>query len=199
MSGKTESDGEAFNLKGQLLIAMPGMGDERFARSVILICSHSDEGSMGFIVNQPVVSPSFVEVLDELDMPEQIALLEKQDREIDIHRGGPVEKGRGFVLHTLEYGTAATARIGDIAGLTATLDVLKALSSINPPQDYLMLLGYSGWSEGQLEQEIAENGWLTVAATRELLFETEPALRYGAALSALGVSEATLSASAGHA
>ena len=188
-----------FNLKGQCLIAMPGMGDQRFARAVILICSHSDEGSMGFILNQMVVTPTFVDILDELGLEEEQQIFEKSGREMPVYRGGPVEKGRGFVLHTLDFGTGSTARVGDIAGLTATVDALKKLSSDHPPDDALMLLGYAGWSAGQLEQEIAENGWLTVPSSHELIFDTEPALKYDAALAVLGVSEATLSSASGHA
>ncbi len=200
MSGDTKSgrDG-AFNLKGQCLIAMPGMGDKRFARSVILICSHDASGCMGFIINQAVVSPAFTDILDELNLNEEAENLRKEEREVPIYRGGPVEKGRGFVLHSLDFGGSSTARIGDFLGLTATLDALKAIAGPTPPKDVMMLLGYAGWSSGQLEQEIAENGWLTVEATHELIFDTDTMLKYDAALADLGVSEATLSASAGHA
>ena len=194
-----DTTGSSFNLKGQCLVAMPGMGDQRFARSVILICSHNDEGSMGFILNQPVLSPTFPEILDELKLAPEKDFCIANDIEVDIYRGGPVEKGRGFVLHTLDYSTQQTARIDDLAGLTATLDALRHISSPEPPRQYLMLLGYSGWSAGQLEQEIAENGWLTVPASKQLIFDTDPMLMYDAALAAIGVSEATLSSASGHA
>jgi len=175
------------------------MGDERFARAVILICSHSDEGSMGFIINQLVVTPTFTDILEELELTEHQEIFEASGRSLPIYRGGPVEKGRGFVLHSLDFGASSTARIEDVAGLTATVDALKKVASDDPPEDVLMLLGYAGWSAGQLEQEIAENGWLTVPSSRELIFDTEPALKYDAALAVLGVSEATLSSASGHA
>lgn len=187
------------DLKGHLLIAMPGMEDTRFARSVVLICSHSSDGSMGFILNQSVASPQFVEILDELDMADQAKELESQGRQVPIFRGGPVEQGRGFVVHSLDYSSSASARIGDLAAVTATLDVLRALAGPTPPEDSIMLLGYAGWSEGQLEDEIAHNGWLTIPASRKLVFQTHHTMQYDAALAELGVSEATLSASAGHA
>ena len=154
---------------------------------------------MGFILNQPVLSPTFPEILDELKLAPEKDFCIANDIEVDIYRGGPVEKGRGFVLHTLDYSTQQTARIDDLAGLTATLDALRHISSPEPPRQYLMLLGYSGWSAGQLEQEIAENGWLTVPASKQLIFDTDPMLMYDAALAAIGVSEATLSSASGHA
>jgi len=188
-----------FSLKGQCLIAMPGMGDPRFMRSVILICSHLRDGCMGFIINQPVISPTFNEVLDELGLDDHKIDLEAGEDDIQIHRGGPVEKGRGFVLHSRDFSSSSTAKVTEFAGLSATLDVLRVISGAASPTDVRMFLGYSGWSAGMLEQEIAENAWLTVAASRKLIFQTESALIYDAALAELGISEATLSSSAGHA
>lgn len=188
-----------FDLKGQCLIAMPGMGDPRFLRSVILICSHLHDGCMGFIINQPVISPTFNEVLDELGLDDNKIDVEAGEVEIPIHRGGPVEKGRGFVLHSRDFSSSGTAQVTDFVGLSATLDVLKVISSSTPPKDVRMFLGYSGWSAGMLEQEIAENAWLTVPASRALVFNIDADLIYGAALAELGISEATLSATAGHA
>ena len=154
---------------------------------------------MGFILNQPISSPSFTNVLDELGMGEQIELLLEQDRQIDMFRGGPVEQGRGFVVHTLDYSSPASARVNDLGGVTATLDALRSISGKNPPEHSIMFLGYAGWGEGQLEAEIAQNGWLTTPATQQLVFETHHTLQYDSALAALGISEATLSANAGHA
>jgi len=193
MSKKSSS---ALELKGQLLVAMPGMQDHRFERTVILICSHSDKGSMGFILNQPVASPKFDEILDELKIADQ----ERHHGEtVPVFRGGPVEKGRGFVLHSLEYTTKASTRIHDLAGITATIDALKQLVSEKPPQHSIMLLGYAGWSAGQLEVEIGQNGWLTVPATPEIIFETNHSNKYRAALASLGISEELLSANSGNA
>jgi len=188
-----------FNLKGQCLIAMPGIEDPRFARSVIFICSHKTEGSLGFVINQPVVSPTFRDILEELNLNTELDILRKQERVVDVYRGGPVEQGRGFVIHSPDYGGPSTTKVGDVACISATFDVLRRLASPNPPMEYRMMLGYSGWSAGQLEEEIAQNGWLTVPATRKLLFHTSHEMQYDTALADLGISEATLSANAGHA
>ena len=175
---------------------MPGMEDPRFARSVILICSHSNDGSMGFVLNQPVVSPKFSEILDELSITDY-----KDDLvdTIPVFRGGPVEMGRGFVLHSLDYSTSASSRIGDLACISATLDALRSIASPTPPDHAIMMLGYAGWEAGQLEEEILQNGWLTTPATHEILFETDHSRQYAAALETMGISEELLSASSGHA
>ncbi len=188
-----------FNLVGQCLIAMPAMGDARFARSVVLICSHNADGAMGFVINQKVVTPAFTDILEELKLGDAADQLRRSGRTVPVHRGGPVEKGRGFVLHSFDFGATSTARVGDTACLTATLDVLKKICSDNPPEQHLMLLGYSAWSAGQLEKEIAENAWLTVHSNPSLIFDTPTDSIYDVALSELGISEAALSAFAGHA
>ncbi len=187
------------DLRGHFLIAMPGLRDDRFARSVVLVCSHSDEGAMGFVLNKRVVTPTFMEILEELDLDMEIARQKRVRSEIDVFSGGPVEQGRGFVIHTLDYGSPGTTRVGDLGGVTATLDVLRALSGPHPPQKSIVVLGYSGWSAGQLEQELAQNAWLTVPATPKLLFDTAYDSRYTAALATLGVSEEMLSSQAGNA
>ncbi|MEP1206647.1 MAG: YqgE/AlgH family protein [Rhizobiaceae bacterium] len=187
---------QPLKLKGQLLVAMPGMVDPRFARSVILICAHSSEGSMGFVLNQPVVSPKLTEILDELDVTDRNDAVAEQ---VNVFRGGPVEQGRGFVLHSLDYSSPASTRVKDLAGVTATLDALQRIASDNPPENALMLLGYAGWSAGQLEEEILQNGWLTTPATHEIVFETPHCDQYEAALASLGISEELLSAESGHA
>lgn len=178
---------------------MPGMEDTRFARAMIFMCSHSEEGSMGFILNQPVATPLFTDILQELGFDKLVSSLQKEDRQIPVFRGGPVEQGRGFVLHTLDYGNTSSSRIGDLAGVTATLEALRALAGSSPPEHSIMCLGYAGWSGGQLESEIVQNGWLTMPATHELLFKTHHTMQYDAALAAMGISEATLSTNIGHA
>lgn len=187
------------DLKGNLLIAMPGMEDTRFARAVVFVCSHNAEGSMGFILNQPLTSPGFSEILAELEMKDEVDELAEAERVVPVYRGGPVEQGRGFVIHTLDYGAPSSARVGDLACVTGTLDALRRISSDRAPEYFTMLLGYAGWSDGQLDEEIAQNAWLTLPATRELLFKTPHENLYNAALHAMGISEMTLSASAGHA
>ncbi|MEL7228906.1 MAG: YqgE/AlgH family protein [Pseudomonadota bacterium] len=189
----------ALKLKGHLLIAMPGMADERFAKTVIFIVSHDETGSMGFVLNQPVVEPTFSDILDELKMKAALENLRRLKREIPVFRGGPVEQGRGFVIHSLEASTKSSARVDDLCAVTATLDILKTMSGERPPAQSRMMLGYSGWSAGQLENEIAQNGWLTTKATREIIFAESPKAQYDMALGLLGISQATLSASAGRA
>ena len=193
-SGKTEQ----MKLKGHLLVAMPSMQDPRFARSVILICAHSDEGSMGFVLNQPVASPSFSEILDELSVPDE-DIVEAKAEAIQVFRGGPVEQGRGFVLHTLDYSTSSSTRVDDLACITATMDALRRIASPEPPEGHILFLGYAGWSSGQLEEEILQNGWLTMPATREIIFNTSFEQQYEASLARLGISEELLSANPGHA
>jgi putative transcriptional regulator len=190
------ANAKPLRLKGQLLVAMPGMLDPRFARSVIFICAHSDDGSMGFVLNQPVASPKLSEILHELEIEVDDP---KAADKITVFRGGPVEQGRGFVLHSQDYSTPASTRVDDLACVTATLDALRHLASDHPPEHSIMLLGYAGWSAGQLEEEILQNGWLTTPATREILFETSYAKQYEAALASLGISEELLSADSGHA
>ncbi len=187
------------DLTGHLLIAMPGMGDERFARAVVLISAHTEDGAMGFILNRKVASPTFLEILDELDLDMEAARQRRLKGSVPVFSGGPVEQGRGFVLHSLDYGSPGTVRIGDVGGVTATLDVLRALAGPLPPNKAVMVLGYSGWSDGQLEAEIGQNGWLTLPATQKLVFETHHEEIYREALAALGVSEELLSASPGRA
>lgn len=187
------------DLTGHLLIAMPDMGDERFARTVVLVSAHTQDGAMGFVLNQKVASPSFVDILEELELETEAERQKQEHTEIAVFSGGPVEQGRGFVLHSLDYGSPGTTRIADLGAMTATLDILRALSGPYPPSDSIMLLGYAGWSAGQLEDEVAHNGWLTLPATQQLVFKTPYYQKYKAALAALGVSEEALSASAGHA
>ena len=195
----TDDQADGLDLRGHLLVAMPGMVDARFARSVVLLASHSPEGAMGFVLNRKVATPDFLEILTELNLDMEVARQRRQERTIPVFSGGPVEQGRGFVIHTLDYGSPGTARIGDLAGVTATLDVLRALAGPHPPRKSIMMLGYAGWGAGQLEREIAANGWLTLPATRELLFATDHKARYETTLAAMGISEALLSAEAGRA
>ena len=190
---------DTFSLRGHLLVAMPGMSDPRFARSVILICSHSADGAMGFVLNREIATPHFEDILEELGMDDESSLYEDQPRKVDVYQGGPVEKGRGFVLHSLDFGVAGTTKIADFCAMTATLEALRAVAGLSPPDHALMMLGYSGWGAGQLEQEIVDNGWLTVEATQQLLFETPTDGQYDAALALLGVDESALSATSGRA
>ena len=182
-------------LAGQILIAMPGLADPRFDRSVILICAHSEDGAMGLIVNKPLEDMRFDELLDQLSIPRA-----PEGRDIRVLMGGPVDRGRGFVLHTADWaaGKATLAVPGGYA-MTATQDILEALAKGGGPEHALLALGYSGWGAGQLESEIARNDWLTTAAPEGLVFGAEDSAKWAAALKAMGIDPLTLSAAAGRA
>jgi putative transcriptional regulator len=189
-------------LDGQLLIAMPAMTDKRFARSVIYLCAHSAEGAMGLIINQEAPHISFLELLEQLKIVSEDAAtsLSNSLAETPVHMGGPVETGRGFVLHSSDYVSAdSTMRIGDAFCLTATVEILKAIAERKGPKRSILALGYAGWSAGQLEREIQANGWLNCPADLDLVFETDLADKYDGALSRIGVSKAHLVNDAGHA
>ncbi|OAM73954.1 hypothetical protein A3840_16865 [Devosia elaeis] len=188
------------SLEGQFLVAMPDMADERFAESVILVVGHGDEGAMGLVVNHELANLRFADILDELDLgdPDAVIRLPDSIRERAVMRGGPVEKGRGFVLHSGDYHSGNTYRVAEDVGLTATLDILKAMAFGPAPRSALFALGCCGWGAGQLEDEIGANGWLTVPFSRELLFETPVDQRYEKALASLHITRATLSTEAGH-
>lgn len=189
-------------LKGQFLVAMPEMGDERFKGTVIYLVGHGDEGAMGLVVNQSLEDMRFADILEELGIGEKddIIQLPEQVKGRQVLRGGPVQRGRGFVLHSPDYFREDNSyTVTEEVCLTATLDVLKAMAFHNAPTDALFALGYCGWSPGQLEEEIKHNGWLTVPYSRHLLFEAPIEARYEAALGQLGITRATLSTMAGNA
>jgi putative transcriptional regulator len=189
-------------LDGRLLIAMPVMGDPRFERSVIYLCAHSSEGAMGIIVNRPAGSIDFPELLVQLDIikkVDQIKLPEHAES-MKVLRGGPVETGRGFVLHSSDfYIEKATLRIDQGICLTATVDILKAIASGAGPKHAILALGYAGWGAGQLENEIQHNGWLHCDADPDLVFGDDVDEKYLRALHKIGIDPGMLSADAGHA
>lgn len=188
-------------LDGQVLVAMPSMEDDRFARTVIYICAHSSEGAMGIVVNKPAPHISFPDLLVQLDViseGEEIRLPEKAGA-IQVLRGGPVESGRGFVLHSADFSIEdSTLPIDDGICLTATLDILKAIAKGGGPERALLALGYAGWAPGQLETEIQANGWMNVPADRSLVFGDDADLKYERALAKIGVDLGKLSTDAGH-
>lgn len=188
-------------LEGQFLVAMPDMSDERFAQSVILLVGHGDDGAMGLVVNSELPNLRFADILDELDLgdPDAVIRLPDSIRQRAVMRGGPVEQGRGFVLHSPDYRSGSTYPVTAGVSLTATLDILKAMAFGPAPRSALFALGCCGWSAGQLEGEIGDNGWLTAPFSPELLFETPVEDRYDKALASLGITRATLSPDAGHA
>ncbi|MBS1301006.1 YqgE/AlgH family protein [Loktanella sp. SALINAS62] len=183
------------NLCGKLLIAMPDMGDPRFAGAIIYLCDHSEDGAMGLIVNKPIPDLRLSALLVQMKIETGDAT-----RDMRVHYGGPVEKQRGFVLHGEDYQSDGnTVAVADGLHMTATRDVLEALAKGRGPESCLMALGYAGWSPGQLENEIAQNGWLVGDATPHLLFSRANELKWTGALRAIGIDPLLLSAAGGHA
>ena len=181
-------------LTGKLLIAMPQMTDPRFAKSVIYICAHNEDGAMGLVVNQLIESFSFTDLLDQLGIkPTETA------PQIQVHAGGPVESGRGFVLHSSEYQQDSTMAVADTIALTATLDILTDIAHDEGPQQSLLALGYAGWGPGQLTEELQQNGWLIADEDDEILFGTDLRNKWDQAMAKLGIDPNLLSSDAGHA
>jgi putative transcriptional regulator len=184
---------ELHSLSGRLLIAMPGIGDPRFERTVIYLCSHSAEGSMGLVINRRAEGVTIRQLMDQLDIAIGPAMAPAV-----IHFGGPVEMGRGFVLHSADFHIEdATLRVDPQISLTATLDVLRAMAEGRGPRRTLVALGYAGWAPNQLEQELQRNGWLTCDADEELIFSPDDALKWERALGRLGIHPSLLSATGG--
>lgn len=199
---KTSRSGGDGYLDGQMIIAMPGIGDDRFARTVIYLCAHSEEGAMGLVVNRRSDDITFPDLLSQLGVVEGVKSIQLPDTvsHMPVHLGGPVETGRGFVLHSSDYhADNSTLEIDAAISLTATLDVLKAIAQGHGPRQALMALGYAGWSPGQLESEIQSNGWLHMKADREVIFNLPTDLKYDAALDVLGIDPSFLASEAGHA
>ena len=187
-------------LDGQFLIAMPGMQDGNFSRSVVYICAHSPAGAMGFIINR-LQELSFTDVLQHLQILEQpgAMMLPEKTRQFPVLYGGPVEPGRGFVLHSDDYSSESSIPVSDDILLTATLDILKAIAEGKGPERASLLLGYAGWGAGQLEAEIGNNGWLNCPPNDDIIFDPSVDTKYERALALMGVSPEMLSTEAGHA
>jgi putative transcriptional regulator len=182
-------------LTGKLLIAMPALNDERFQQAVIFICTHSDEGAMGIIINKPMHDVTLGDILDQLD----INTTPEISTEI-VHYGGPVESGQGFILHTPDYeNDMSTMPIGDDYAMTATRDILEVIANGTGPSKSLNALGYAGWSPGQLESELQQNSWLTCDPETAIIFDTLPEKIWTASLRKLGVDPRLLSATGGSA
>ncbi|HZT25538.1 MAG TPA: YqgE/AlgH family protein [Pseudolabrys sp.] len=198
----TRSSSARGYLDGQMLIAMPAMNDERFARTVIYVCAHSSEGAMGIVVNQRAGNIKFPDLLVQLEVipaSDRIQLPTRAE-DVKVLKGGPVETGRGFVLHSADYFIEnSTLPIDEGICLTATLDILKAIAKGTGPASAILALGYAGWAPGQLEHEIQENGWLHCAADPELIFGADIDSKYEKALHKLGIDLSQLSSEAGHA
>ncbi len=187
-------DADNLYLTGHLLVAMPQMRDPRFARSVIYMCAHSADGAMGLVVNRRVGSITFDDLLQQLNIGPN-----KRHDEIRIHFGGPVEQGRGFVLHSSDYLQSGSLRVDDQVALTATLDILKELAAGGGPRRSLLALGYAGWGPGQLDAEIQANGWLSVSSDEALVFDADLDHKWERAIGKIGIDFSKLSGEAGHA
>lgn len=181
-------------MTGQLLVAMPQMRDPRFARAVIYMCAHSADGAMGLVVNRRVGSITFDDLLQQLNIGPN-----KRNDEIRVHFGGPVEQGRGFVLHSSDYLQTGSLRVDDRVALTATLDILKEMAAGGGPRKSLLALGYAGWGPGQLDAEIQANGWLSVSSDEALVFDADLEHKWERAIGKIGIDFSKLSGEAGHA
>ncbi len=183
-------------LEGQILIAMPGMGDPRFDRSVIYLCAHSDDGALGFVVNKDIENVDFSDLLEQLEVPHDEIRFKPS-----VQFGGPVETERGFVLHSTDYQQPETSLMheGTSIGVTATLDILKAIAKGQGPNQSILVLGYAGWAPGQLEEEIHSNGWLHCEGDPALVFNSDNESKWEKALEKLGVDASFLSSDAGRA
>jgi len=189
-------------LDGQMLIATPTMQDERFARSLIYLCAHSSEGAMGIVVNQPAAHIKFPDLLVQLDVIPATELIQLPSRAetVVVLKGGPVETGRGFVLHSADFFIEnSTLPIDEGICLTATLDILKAIARGKGPESAILALGYAGWAPGQLENEINNNGWLHCEPDPNLIFGQDIEAKYTMALKKIGILPGTLSSEVGHA
>jgi len=184
-------------LTGQALVAMPGLAGNPFARSVIFMCAHTPDGAMGLILNQPLASPSFEDLLKTLEVEPRPPV-----RAIRLHSGGPVDNGRGFVLHTADWTGEGSLVVDGRVALTASLDVLKAIAAGGGPDQGLLALGYAGWGPGQLDREMQQNSWLSVPLGPDdlgLVFDSDHDSKWHRALARLGVNPVLLSDAAGHA
>jgi putative transcriptional regulator len=182
------------NLTGKMLIAMPGMADNRFSGSVVFLCAHSEDGAVGLIINTPVTEITFREMI------EQLGIDAPRPPELSVHFGGPIEPGRGFVPHSCDYAVRdATLQVNDCFAMTSTLDVLVDIAERTGPENALLTLGYSSWAAGQLEAEILHNGWLTCDAATALVFDDPDERKWELALASIGVHPMALSSEAGHA
>ncbi len=192
----------AHSYEGQVLIAMPGLREPPFARSVVYMCAHREDGAMGIIINHRAEDLDFARLLVQLEIvPKAEAIrLPRAVGEIQVLRGGPVDAGRGFVLHSSDYDAGdSTVRIDDSVSLTATLDILRAIAKGEGPSRAALALGCAGWAAGQLESEILANAWLVGEIDPTLIFDSDFARKYDRALGAIGVSASALSGDAGHA
>ncbi len=192
---KVENEGtpEGY-LTGKLLVSMPFLEDSRFSYSVIFVCGHDSQGAIGLVINKILPDLTFKDLLNQLNIDHM-----PSSSDLIVHYGGPIDLSRGFVLHSSDYHIDTTIEVGDCFSITSTLEILRALARGTGPEKYLICLGYTGWSAGQLEQELQNNGWLVVEPTEELVFDPYLETKWRSSLAALGVDPAVLSLESGHA
>jgi len=181
-------------LAGKMLLAMPSMTDPRFDRTAIYLCVHDENGAWGLVINRALNGLGFGELLSQLDITAP-----KNLPNVLVHEGGPVEPGRGFVLHNSDYAHKSSLKVDDTASLTATVDILSAIADGGGPDDFIITLGYAGWSAGQLEREIGENAWMIADASSHLIFATAMDDIWTAGIQSLGIDVHQLSSLSGHA
>ncbi len=190
----TSEDNQAEYLTGQLIIAMPSMSDPRFARTVIYMCVHNDEGAMGLVINKLLDALTFADLMEQLEI-ESLGVAPT----IPIHFGGPVESGRGFVLHSSDYHKEGTILVGETIGLTATIDILQDVAEERGPSNALLALGYAGWGAGQLDSEFQQNALLHVPADDALVFDSDFDTKWERSIAKIGFDPSLLAGDAGHA
>jgi putative transcriptional regulator len=192
-SATTANSGEN-SLAGHLLVAMPNMSDPRFERAVIYVCAHGEDGAMGLMINKLVDQITFPEMLEQLGIDNSDV-----SDQIRVHFGGPVETGRGFVLHSTDYRQDSSMEVDSKVALTATVDILRDIAGGQGPRRSLLALGYAGWGPGQLDQEIQANGWLHVDPDEQLIFDTDLDDKWQRAIGKLGFDPFSLTGHFGHA
>jgi putative transcriptional regulator len=190
----TSANSSENSLAGQLLVAMPSMSDPRFERAVIYVCAHGEDGAMGLMINKPVEQITFPEMLEQLGIDNSAV-----SDQIRVHFGGPVETGRGFVLHSSDYRQDSSMAVDSAIALTATVDILRDIAGGQGPRRSLLALGYAGWGPGQLDQEIQANGWLHVNPDEQLVFDTDLDEKWQRAIGKLGFDPFSLTGHFGHA
>ncbi|MDF2369465.1 MAG: YqgE/AlgH family protein [Rhizobiaceae bacterium] len=185
---------------GQFLLAMPGLSDSNFSRTVIFICAHNSSGAVGFVLNRDQPS-SFAELMIQLELlkPEDAGELPNSVAAMSVQTGGPVDAGRGFVLHSNDYKSDATLPVTEKLSMTATVDILRAIVAGKGPARATLMLGYSGWGAGQLESEVTANGWLTCPAVEDIIFDPVLDDKYDRAFASMGIDPAMLSSQCGEA
>lgn len=194
MSQGQKKNNDPSSLIGQLLIATPQLQDRRFHQAVIFICGYDENGAMGLVINKLIDSLTLGSLFEQMDIP-----IEKFVEDVPVHFGGPVEMGRGFILHSTDRIHKGSVKLTDTFALSSTVDVLKTISKGKGPKDLICALGYSGWGAGQLEAELQTNSWLQVDADPELVFHTPVQKQWKKALDKLGIDPDLLSLDAGHA